>query len=170
MSMRKSRARTSKSKSREASVSQEVVNFVTKKFNNKVPVSFVTGLTKTYSKRPVDATSPLIKRHAEGKFLNGQKLTAYLGEKTHHEKGKPLSDDAVKRVFQNICNPEGKLSFEYIMKAADAVGISFPVRLAKAAVRKYGKRKDHMNVDDCMKVLRRREERKNVKSAPQKQR
>jgi hypothetical protein len=56
------------------------------------------------------------------------------------------------------------------MKAADAVGISFPVRLAKAAVRKYGKRKDHMNVEDCMKVLRRREERKNVKSAPQKQR
>lgn len=168
--MRKSRARTSKSKSREPSVSQEVVNFVTKKFNNKVPVSFLTGLTKTYCKRPVDATSPLIKRNSEGKFINGQKLTQYLAEKTHHEKGKPLSDDAVKRVFQNICNPEGKLSFEYIMKAADAVGISFPERLAKAAVRKYGKRKDHLNVEDCMRVLRRREERKNVRSAPQKHR
>ncbi len=109
--MRKSRARTSKSKYREPSVSQEVVNFVTKKFNNKVPVPFLTGLTKTYCKKPVDATSPLIKRNLDGKFINGQKLTEYLGEKTHHEKGKPLSDDAVKRVFQNICNPDGKLSF-----------------------------------------------------------
>ncbi len=56
------------------------------------------------------------------------------------------------------------------MKAADAVGISFPEKLAKAAVRKYGKRKDHMNVDDCVKVMQRREERKNIKSAPSKRR
>ena len=56
------------------------------------------------------------------------------------------------------------------MKAADAVGISFPERLAKAAVRKYGKRKDHLNVDDCVKMIQRREERKNVKSAPSKRR
>ena len=168
--MRKSRARTSKSKSREPSVSQDVVNFVSKKFNNKVPVSFLTGLTKTYCKKPLDANTPLVKRNSEGKFVNGQKLTQYLGEKTHHEKGKPLSDEAIKRVFQNICNPEGKLSFEYIMKAADASGISFPAKLAKAAVRKYGKRKDHLNVEDCSRVIKRREERKNVKSAPQKQR
>lgn len=62
------------------------------------------------------------------------------------------------------------MSFEYIMKAADAVGISFPVKLAKAAVRKYGKRKDHLNVEDCVKIMQRREERKNVKSAPSKRR
>lgn len=77
--MRRSRARTSKSKSREPSVSQEVVNFVNNKFNNKVPVSFLTGLTKTFCKRPLEATSPLVKRHTEGKFVNGQKLTQYLG-------------------------------------------------------------------------------------------
>lgn len=77
--MKRSRARTSKSKSREPSVSQEVVNFVNKKFNNKVPVSFLTGLTKTYSKKPLDANHPFVKRHVEGKFVNGQKLTQYLG-------------------------------------------------------------------------------------------
>ena len=144
--MRKSRARTSKSKSREPSVSEEVVSFVNRKFKNKVPVSFLTGLSKTYSKKPIDANSPLIKRHSDGKFVDGIKLTQYLGEKTHHEKGKPLSEDAIKRVFKNCSNPEGKLSFEYIMKAADAVGIVFPEKLAKAAVRKYGKLKDHLNV------------------------
>ncbi len=77
--MRRSRARTSKSKSREPSVSQEVVNFVNKKFNNKIPVSFLTGLSKTYSKKPLDANNPFVKRHSEGKFINGQKLTQYLG-------------------------------------------------------------------------------------------
>lgn len=56
------------------------------------------------------------------------------------------------------------------MKAADAVGISFPVKLAKAAVRKYGQRKDHLSVEDCLKMAKRREERKNVKSAPSKKR
>jgi hypothetical protein len=56
------------------------------------------------------------------------------------------------------------------MKAADAVGISFSPKLAKAAVRKYGQRKDHMNVEDCLKVIQRKEERKNVRSAPNKKR
>lgn len=154
--MRRSRARTSKSKSREPSVSEDVVNFVNKKFNNKVPVAFLTGLTKTYCKKPLDSNHPFVKRHSEGKFVNGQKMIQYLGEKTHHEKGKPLSDEAIKRVYQNCCNPEGKLSFEYIMKAAESVGISFPAKLAKAAVRKYGQRKDHLSVEDCLRIARRR--------------
>ncbi len=154
--MMKSRARTSKSKSREPSVSEDVVNLVNKKFKNKVPISFLTGLSKTYSKKPIDSNTPLIKRHADGKFVDGIKLTQYLGEKTHHDKGKPLSDEAIKRVFKNCSNPEGKLSFEYIMKAADAVGIAFPEKLAKAAVRKYGKNKDHLNMEDCLRIVQRR--------------
>lgn len=103
--MRRSRVRTSKSKSREPSISEDVVNFVNKKFNSKVPLPFLTGLTKTYCKKPLDANHPFVKRHSEGKFVNGQKLIQYLGEKTHHEKGKPLSDEAIKRVYQNCCNP-----------------------------------------------------------------
>jgi hypothetical protein len=77
--MRRSRARTSKSKSRENSISEEVVNFVNKKFNNKVPVTFLTGLSKTYAKKPLDSNHPFVRRHTEGKFINGQKLTQYLG-------------------------------------------------------------------------------------------
>ena len=56
------------------------------------------------------------------------------------------------------------------MKAAESVGVNFPEKLAKAAVRKYGKRKDHLDVNDCIKIVQRREERKNVKSAPSKRR
>jgi hypothetical protein len=69
--MKRSRAKTSKSKSREPSVSQEVVNFVTKKFNNKVPVSLLTGITKTFCKKSIDANHPFVKRHTDGKFING---------------------------------------------------------------------------------------------------
>jgi uncharacterized protein with PIN domain len=42
------------------------------------------------------------------------------------------------------------------MKAADAVGIAFPEKLAKAAVRKYGKNKDHLNMEDCLRIVQRR--------------
>ena len=57
------------------------------------------------------------------------------------------------------------------MKAAESVGISFPAKLAKAAVRKYGQRKDHLSIEDCLRIARRREDRKNnVKSAPNKRR
>jgi len=57
------------------------------------------------------------------------------------------------------------------MKAAESVGISFPAKLAKAAVRKYGQRKDHLSIEDCLRIARRREDRKNnVKSAPSKRR
>jgi hypothetical protein len=124
--MRKSRARTSKSKSRERGASEELISFVNNKFSNKVPVSFLTGLTKTYCKKGLDASHPFVKRYSNGKFVDGKRLTDYLSQKTHHEKGKPLSEEAVKRVYQNCCNPEGKLSFEYLMKAGESVGIHFP--------------------------------------------
>lgn len=57
------------------------------------------------------------------------------------------------------------------MKAGEAVGIHFPEKLAKAAVSKYGKKKGYLDANDCVRVLQKREERKNnVKSAPSKRR
>lgn len=92
IAMRKSRARTSKSKSKEHGASQELIGFVNKQFNNKVPVSFLTGLTKTYCRKPLDQNHSFVKRYSAGKFVDGQKLTDYLAQKSHHEKGKPLTE------------------------------------------------------------------------------
>lgn len=38
------------------------------------------------------------------------------------------------------------------MKAAEAVGVNFPEKLAKAAVRKFGKNKGYMDINDCVRI------------------
>jgi hypothetical protein len=58
-------------------------------------------------------------------------------------------------VYQNFANPEGKLSFEYIMKMGESLGITITAPIAKHIVKKYGK-KDHLSVDDCLRVNSRR--------------
>jgi hypothetical protein len=42
------------------------------------------------------------------------------------------------------------------MKAAESVGVTFPERLAKAAVRKFGKNKGFMDVNDCIRAVEKR--------------
>ena len=42
------------------------------------------------------------------------------------------------------------------MKAGDAVGITFPEKLAKAVVAKYGKKKGYIDINDCLKILKKR--------------
>ena len=69
-----------------------------------------------------------------------------MGKTEPQEKGKGLSEDAMKRVYDNFCNHDGKLTFEYIMKMGESCGITINVRTAKAIVRKYGKRKDHLSI------------------------
>lgn len=42
------------------------------------------------------------------------------------------------------------------MKMGDQTGNPISEKLAKAIVRKYGKKKDFLNVEDCQKVIKRR--------------
>ena len=44
------------------------------------------------------------------------------------------------------------------MKMGESCGVTVNERMAKAMVRKYGNRKDHLNIEDCMKINRRRVE------------
>lgn len=54
--------------------------------------------------------------------------------------------EAIGRVYQNFANHDGKLSFEYIMKMGENSGVPITAKVAKAIVRKYGKRKDYLDV------------------------
>lgn len=47
------------------------------------------------------------------------------------------------------------MSFEYILKLAESNGIAINEKMAKLIVKKYGK-KDHLNVEDCLRVNKRR--------------
>ena len=48
------------------------------------------------------------------------------------------------------------MTFEYILKRCEELGVPMSERIAKGIVRKYGKRKDYLGLDDCKKVIHRR--------------
>ncbi len=47
------------------------------------------------------------------------------------------------------------MSFEYILKLAESNGIAINEKMAKLVVKKYG-RKDHLSLEDCLRVNKRR--------------
>lgn len=61
-------------------------------------------------------------------------------------------------MYDNCSNQDGKLTFEYIMKMGESCGVAINERMAKAIVRKYGHRKDHLNLEDCARINQRRRE------------
>jgi hypothetical protein len=50
------------------------------------------------------------------------------------------------------------------MKMGENCGITITEKMAKAMVRKYGKRKDHLDLEDCYRINDRRGTRANSKS------
>lgn len=80
----------------------------------------------------------------------------YLGKVEVQEKGKRLTEDAMRRVYQNCSNHDDRLTFEYIMKMGERCGVSINQKMAKAMVRKYGGRKDYLSIEDCLKINSRR--------------
>ncbi len=88
--------------------------------------------------------------------MNTARFVEYLGTENEFKKGAQLTDDQIKKIYQGFCNPEGKLSFEYLMKMGEQTGFAVSEKVAKAIVRKYGKRKEFLNIEDCQKVIRRR--------------
>ena len=50
------------------------------------------------------------------------------------------------------------------MKMGESCGVAISERVAKTMVRKYGQRKDHLNVEDCFRINERRANRAGSKS------
>ena len=73
--------------------------------------------------------------------MNTARFVEYLGSDNEFKKGAQLTDDNVKRIYQGFCNPEGKLTFEYLMKMGEQTGIHVSEKIAKGIVKKYGKKK-----------------------------
>jgi len=159
-----------KSKSLTKTASVGLVNFLNKEFPTRVPVSAITAATKYFGKgKRLQKEDKTIQRLAgKNTDIPTATLIDLLSSQETHEKGKPLSDEGVKRVYQNFANAEGKLTFEYILKMAESSGVSISVKMAKMVVRKYGK-KDHLNSEDCIKINNRRSGEKSVSRSPQKE-
>jgi len=48
------------------------------------------------------------------------------------------------------------MTFDYILKKCEELGVPMTERIAKGIVRKYGKRKDFLSSEDCASVINRR--------------
>lgn len=144
----------SKNKSLTKSASVGLVDFVSKAYPKKVNVAAITAASKVYGKgKTLTSETKALKRLAGStNGIQTGKLIEYIKTADTQERGKALTDDGVKRVYQNFANSDGKLSFEYIMKLGEQSGVTIGQKLAKAIVRKYGKKKDHLNLDDCLRI------------------
>ena len=67
-------------------------------------------------------------------------------------------------VYQNFSNHDGKLSFEFVMKMGESSGVTISEKMAKAIVRKYGKRKEYLDLEDCVRINERWTTRNTSKS------
>lgn len=88
-----------------------LLDFINANYNGRVPVAAITAATKYYGKnRPLKKEDRVISRLSNhSSEISTNTLNQFLSTETH-EKGKPLSEDAIKRIFQGFAN-EGKLSF-----------------------------------------------------------
>ena len=60
------------------------------------------------------------------------------------------------------------MTFDFLMKRCEELGIQMSERVAKGIVRKYGHRKDYLTAEDCAKVLHRRYAQKKTHHTPPK--
>lgn len=105
-------ART-KSKSLNKSASIGLVDYLNAKFPKRIPIAAITAATKMLGRgRPLQKDDRVVKRLAgNAPDIATSALVDMLSSSELHEKGKPLSDEGVRRVYQNFANPEGKLTF-----------------------------------------------------------
>ena len=138
----------SKSKSLLRSASAGLMDFLRQKYERGIPVPLVTAAHKMYGKgKTLTKDDKFIQRFSDRKGnLDTNKFVEYLGKEETMEKGKGLNEESLKRVYENSSNQDGKLTFEYIMKMGERSGITITQQMAKGMVRKYGKRKDHLNL------------------------
>lgn len=155
-----------KSRSVERVPSAALLDYLSQKYQKAIPLAAITAAQKMYGKgRPLAKEDKFVKRFSDSRgSIDAPKLLEYLGRPETQERGRPLNPEAIGRVYQNFANNEGKLSFEYIMKMAENTGITMTAQLARAIVRKYGRRKDHLDLEDCLRVSERRASRSTSKS------
>lgn len=103
----------------------ELINFIKTGFDGKIPITYLTGITKKYNKqRCLHEEDKFIQRFVEGKnYVSSNKLIDYLKTNMSRVKGEALSDESVKRVYNNCSNPQGKMTIQCIMKMGDEVGV-----------------------------------------------
>ena len=58
----------------------------------------------------------------------------------------------MKRIYNESANSEGRMTAECLIRMAEEVGVQLTDREAFDMVKKYGKRKQHLSLEDCVKM------------------
>ena len=128
LSMKRYTTSQNKSKSRSVArcASAGLIDFLKQKYERGIPVSFVTAAHKLYGKgKALNKDDRFIKRFSDNRGnLDTNRLCQYIGKSEVQERGKGLTEDAMKRVYGNCSNHDGKLTFEYIMKMGESCGVT----------------------------------------------
>ena len=136
----------------------EVLNFVKNSFEDTITVPYLTAVTKKYNKQHcLHEGDKFLSRFVQGKGLaSTAKLLDYLkNPMPHPSRNQPLSEEAVKRVYHNWVNKEGLMTYESLLKMAEESSVPLTEKEAKEMVRRYGKSKQFLSVDDMLRMNRR---------------
>ncbi len=123
------------------SIAEETGDLLKSTYGSRIPPAFVSGLSKKYGRRVVSLDSKAVKKLIDPKYksISSEQLMEYLSNKDLHRKGKPLSENSVKRVFENASNADGTITFDRLMTQGQESNINISAALAKTIVRRYGK-------------------------------
>ena len=115
-----------KSRSLQKLPSSGLVDYLQVQYPKRIPVAALTAASKAYGRgKALNREDAIIKRLAgSASDIPTQTLVDLLNNDETHQKGKQLSDDAVRRVYKNFANPEGKLTFQYVMKMGESTGVT----------------------------------------------
>ena len=118
-----------------------------------MPVAYVTAITKKYNKeRVLHEEDKFIQRFVTQKgFVSTSKISDYLKAAPTFKRGEPLSEESVKRIY-NASAKEGKITADCLVKMAQEVGVSLTDKEAVDLVKRYGKRKQHLSLEDCIRL------------------
>jgi hypothetical protein len=83
-----------RSKDGSGRASDELLNFIKTGFDGKIPLAYLTGITKKYNKEHcLHAEDKFIQRFVEGKnYVSAGRLAEYLETNMPRPKGQPLTD------------------------------------------------------------------------------
>jgi Ca2+-binding EF-hand superfamily protein len=120
----------------------------------KLPVPYLTAITKKYNKeRALHEEDKFIQRFITQKgFVSTTKIADYLRAVPSRKRGEPLPEESIRRIFTASATAEGKLTADGLLKMAEEVGVQLSDKEAVDLIKRYGKRKHHLSVEDCLRL------------------
>lgn len=150
--------------------SEELSGWLSSSFVGKMPTAYLTGVSKKYGKgRCLHEEDRFVQRFVEEKgYVSTNKLVDYLRSAPTYQKGQALPDEAVRRVYHNCSDSQGRLTCEYLIRMAEEVGVSLSDKEAREMVRKYANRKQFLSLEDCLQINERRRRKTSLSKTPSK--